>query len=250
MRYGTLILLFISITSCIKQKHTLYLLPNTDSKYAKYQLDSVPEYKIQPSDILAIEVNSTVATTTDLIENKFKVGKNEKADQFNGYLVDNQGLINMPLIGKIKVDNLTCNQASDTIQKNFNQYLQFVTVSVKLGFKFNVLGEVLRPGQIETKSNKINIFEALALAGDITEFGNRQMVKIVRTKENQAEVFVVDVSKRDIISSKFYYIQNNDTIIVDRRKSKTDKSNVTNISLGLSILSILIILFINTRNFR
>ncbi len=250
MRFGILLIVFFSLAACVRHKKTLYLLPHSDAKYEKFQLDTVSEYKIQAADVLAVNIISTVATSTDLIENRFNSSGNNTTDQLKGYLIDSQGFIELPLVGKIKVQGLTCNQASDTIQKNLNQYLQYVTVSVKVGFKFNVLGEIGRPGQIQAITSRVHIYEALALAGDITEFGDRQHVKILRKKGNEVELFVVDVSKKDLITSNLYYLQNNDTIIIDRRKAKTDRANITNVSFGLSLVTLFFSLLITTRNIR
>jgi polysaccharide export outer membrane protein len=140
-------------------------------------------------------------------------------------------------------------EANDTIKNKFSEYLNYTFVKTTLSNnKFTVLGEVKTPGTQKIIGENITIFEALGLAGDLTDFGNRENVRILRKINNETKVYVVDVSKTELISSNAYYILPNDIIYVEPMKVKLFKLNASSISLILSSVSIILILIIRSKS--
>jgi polysaccharide export outer membrane protein len=133
----------------------------------------------------------------------------------------------LPTVGKVKIKGLTLNQAKIEIEKGVQQYINNVSVQVKLiSFKISVLGEVKSPGYYYVYNNQATIFEGLGLAGDIGDFGNRRKIKIVRQTPTGSEVAMLDITDPNILKSKYYYLLPNDVLYVEPLKAKFARSNL------------------------
>ncbi|MFN8437677.1 MAG: polysaccharide biosynthesis/export family protein [Cytophagales bacterium] len=250
---SALILLFIttSLSSCLVQKNIKYLQPRTKTnEVEQFQLNnSYSEYTIEKGDILSIQVNSTVATDVDIIDKKFKSDKGSSGDNLYGYEVDNNGNITLPLLDKVKLEGLSLSQASDTLQKRFQEYIKYVTVKVALKeFRFSVLGEIGKPGQVITPYTKVTIFNAIALSGDFTYYSNRKKVKLLRKEGGYTKVYTLDLSDKNILTSDKYYLKPNDVIIVDTRNVKLIQENIKVFSVMISVVSVGLMVFLRTKN--
>ena len=127
----------------------------------------------------------------------------------------------MPLAGKVEVKNLTVEEAKNRLQSAMNQYVNQTTLIVKLSnFNLTVLGEVTRPGMYKVYQSQINLFEAMAMAGNMTNFAKNSEVRIVRQTDNGSEIVTVDMGSADILSSPYYYLKPNDIIYVEPLKIK------------------------------
>jgi len=211
-----------------------------------HQLDSIPKYKIQIGDVLNVQSSNTVIGKEELVNKKL----NEEAgtDENEGYIVNDKGLIELPLIGSINVVGLSISQANDSIKNKFGEYLNFTYVNTTLSNnKITILGEVKNPGTQKIVGENVTIFEALGLAGDLTDFGNRENVRILRKINNETKIYIVDVSKTELISSNVYYILPNDIIYVEPMKVKLFKLNASSISLILSAISITLLLIARSK---
>jgi polysaccharide export outer membrane protein len=159
------------------------------------------------------------------------------------YLVDNDGFIEFPVLGHLQVGGLTKGELEELISDKLKAYLQNPIVTVRMsGYKISVLGEVARPGIFTVNYEKINIFEALALAGDLTIWGMRDNVKLIRENSNgQSEVININLNRSDIVSSPHYYLQQNDILYVTPNKSKAKNADIgQSAPLWLNATSILI----------
>jgi polysaccharide export outer membrane protein len=167
-----------------------------------------------------------------------------------GYLVDNDGTIELPLIGKVKIGGLRTTDAADTIRTRLGAYLKEPSVVVRnINFKISVLGEVKIPGIFVIPDEKITLPQILSMAGDLTIYGNRSNIMIIREENGKREYARLNLTSREIFDSPYYYLRKNDVVYVEPIKSKmfdTD-SRVRTVPLiisivgGVSTLGILII---------
>lgn len=212
------ILILMILASCVPQKKIKYLqsLQATDTTNA--YLNKRPlDYRIQPGDNLYIRIFS-LDEKTYLFFNRVSSSNN---DQFtndasiylNSYTVDKNGFIDFPIVGRVCVKELNVEQVKEALQKKVDEYLTETLVVVKMvNFKITVLGEVKSPCQLSIYQDEINIFEALAMAGDLTDYANRNKIALVRQTHDGSKVIYLNLNKADIISSEYYYMMPNDII--------------------------------------
>lgn len=163
------------------------------------------------------------------------------------YLVDNEGNIDFPRVGRLKLGGLTKAEAEAVIEKAIRPYMAetagktIVTVRM-VNYKITVLGEVARQGMYTVTNEKISIFEALALAGDLTIYGVRSNVKLIREDATgRKDVYVLNLNDANLINSPYYYLQQNDIVYVEPNKVKAQNSSVGSMTtLWFSATSILI----------
>lgn len=222
--YGKLILFLAVISilsSCVTQKQVKYLQKaqkeDTASVYANKRL---VDYKIQTNDNLYIKVFSVMDEQTYSFFNRQGTGYsndyyNDASIYLNSYSVDDSGYISFPLIGKLFVKDLNIEQAKNLIQMMVNEYLKEANVTVKLvNFNITIVGEVRKPGELKIYQDKINIFEALSLVGDLTDFGDRAKVALIRQTKDGSKVAYLDLNSEKVLSSEYYYLKPNDIIYV------------------------------------
>lgn len=204
--------------------------------------------KITPKDLLTIAVscsNPELAVPFNLLLPNISGGKKEAGKgQLQQYLVDNQGNINFPVLGEINVGGLTKLEVENLIVEKLKTYLKeepIVTVRIT-NYRISVLGEVTRPGSFTISCEKVNLLEAIAMAGDLTIYGMRDNVKLIRTNgDNRREIITLDLNKAETVLSPYYHLQQNDIIYVTPNKVKARNSDVgADTSLWLSATSILV----------
>lgn len=138
-----------------------------------------------------------------------------------GYLVSNEGYIIFPVLGKLYVQNMTLSQLREDLEKRLLEYLTDPLVSVRqLNFNITVLGEVKKPGQYTSASDKVTLLQALGMAGDMTDYGDRTKVKLVRHENGADNTYVIDFTEKNITSSPYYYMQQNDVLYVEPDANK------------------------------
>lgn len=245
-----LLALLISVTGCQSYKKIPYL---KDSETFKSTVET-PLYdaRIMPKDLLVITVNSTdpdAAAPFNLNAQSQAAGGSSfssHSSQVQNYMVDNEGNIEFPVLGKLHLGGLTKTEAENyIIEKLRTSFKEDPIVIVRsMNYKISVLGEVNRPGTFTVANEKINMFEALALAGDMTIYGRRNNVKLLREHgDGTKEIVTLDMNKSEIINSPYFYLQQNDIIYVEPNKAKansTDLGSSTSfwISLSASLISI------------
>jgi polysaccharide export outer membrane protein len=202
-----------------------------------------------PKDMLTIVVSTTDPEAANLfnltVQSPYTTSRNSLSQQpvLQQYLVDNDGFIEFPVLGHLQVGGLTKSELEELICDKLKAYLQNPIVTVRMsGYKISVLGEVAHPGIFTVNYEKINIFEALALAGDLTIWGMRDNVKLIRENSNgQSEVININLNRSDIVSSPHYYLQQNDILYVTPNKSKAKNADIgQSTSLWFSATSILV----------
>jgi len=221
------VLFTIVLSSCVSQKKIKYLQKkqagDTTSFYSNKR--SV-DYKIQPKDNIYIRIFS-LDEKTFMFFNKQSSGggyndyANDASIYLNSYSVTNEGYIDFPIVGKVYVKDLTVEQVKNVLQQLINEYLNETTVVVKMvNFNITIVGEVARPGQYKIYQDEITIFEAFSMAGDLTDFANRNKVALIRSTKGGSKVYYLDLTSDKILTSEFYYLMPDDVIYVSPLKIK------------------------------
>lgn len=199
--------------------------------------------KIMPKDELTILVQTTDPLTSEPF-NLRSTGQTSSKNQITGYLVDNDGMINLPIVGKIHVAGLTKTECEDLIKSKIQPYLartENPLVSVRTSsYRITVIGEVNRPGVIPVATEKISLIEALAEAGDMTIYGKRDNVLLVREdKSGEKHKVRLNMNDANIINSPYYYLQQNDIVYVEPHKVKARNTFFgSNTSIFYSVIGI------------
>ncbi|MDD4609803.1 MAG: polysaccharide biosynthesis/export family protein [Bacteroidaceae bacterium] len=249
-RFNVCIMLFVVLlTSCNSYKQIPYLIDADTFKTSA--TSELYDARIMPKDLLSITVISTnpeasvpFNLTVPTIQNVSMKLVTTSQPVLQSYLVDNTGCVNFPVLGKLKLAGLTKNQAEDFITKKLaTSFKELPIVTVRLiNYKVSVIGEVKRPGTFSVANEKINVFEALALAGDMTVYGMRNNVKLIREDQSGAkQIIKLDFNKAEIVNSPYFYLQQNDVLYVEPNKSKAKNSDIgQSTTLWFSATSIVI----------
>jgi polysaccharide export outer membrane protein len=214
------ILLVLTLSSCVTQKDVEYL---QDPVAGPKSFESVrPEdYRLKPNDELYIQINSlddpsaSITSAGSSVQMMSMGTIQPYGASLISYTIDKDGFLLLPVIGKIQVRNMTTAHVSDTITQQLRNILSQPMVTVKLVNRFvSVLGEVFHPGHYSYSQEKMTIFDAIGLAGDITDFGNKSEVILTRNEDGKNTRIPLDLSKSEILASEYYYIQPNDIIYI------------------------------------
>jgi polysaccharide export outer membrane protein len=216
-------IIFLSLfaTSCISTKSATYFNNLPDSSNIGLERLQPPPFLVQINDVLEISIGGENENTIKYINQYFTGGAGMQA------IVDIDGNIELPKVGKIKVAGLSKEAVKDSITNAYKEYLVDPLVSVKFGnFRFSVLGEVHGPGNFDVQAEKVNIFEAVVKAGDLTQYAIRDDVKIIREIRGERKIISVNLNDKSILNSPDYYINQNDIIYVKARDLKLLTENV------------------------
>lgn len=213
---GLIALLF---SSCVPQKKMLYMQVKDDTDtLATFKNERNLEYRVQPGDNLYIRVVTFDEKTTTLLNPLTTGGRassnaNDAGIYLESYTINDAGYLDFPMTGELYVRNMSVNEIRDLIREKLKEYLLELVVIVKLvNYNLTLLGEVSRPGQYKVYQTDINLFEAVSMAGDLTDFANRNKVAIIRQTRAGSEVIYVDMTKRDVLASDYYYLKPNDIV--------------------------------------
>ncbi|HKL96860.1 MAG TPA: polysaccharide biosynthesis/export family protein [Paludibacteraceae bacterium] len=231
--------------SCAMNKKIPYFtgLESTDSVVGVSQ----HEARIFPDDMLSITVSGidpeavapfNLPVVAYLSPNSDKL---YQTPTFQPYLVDVNGFINFPVLGKVKIGGLKKSEALTHLKSLLDVYLKDPIITMQfMNYKITVLGEVARPGSYTINNERITLMEALGLGGDMTVFGRRDNVLLIRENSGGSKAFVrIDLNSTDLLSSPYYYLQQNDVLYVEPNKTRLSSAASVNVSLYLSALSTL-----------
>jgi polysaccharide export outer membrane protein len=218
-------LLIFTCSSCVSTKKAVYFnnIQDTEQAIVTPELEPV----IKPNDILSITVTSLNPEASDI----FNKAEQPLSPSFNtsttttatGYLVNLDGYIQFPIIGNVRVIDLTQKQLKSQLTKTLvdRKLLVDPVVDIRiLNFRVSVMGEVSRPGVVTVPSEKISILEALALAGDLTVYARRDNVLLIREENGKRITRRIDLTASNILTSPYYYLKSNDIIYAEPNKSK------------------------------
>ena len=233
-----IILVTILFSSCASKRNTVYFQSDTNTINVPSKFN---EEVITADDILNISVTALDMTSiAPFLKEKF-YNSNMEQNLLDGYKVDANGDINFPLIGNIKVADLTTKQAAIKIQELLSKSIIDPIVNVRLlNYKITILGEVKTPGTFKVYDTKITIIQALGLAGDITIYGKKKNIKVIREINGNSVSTEVDLTNSNFISSDFYYLRKNDVVYVEPTFAQIKNSGyigqITNITTILSLI--------------
>lgn len=251
-RHLWLMLLPFLLVACQSYKKVPYF-QDVEVVNEANQQEKLYDARIMPKDLLTIVVsctnpelaipfNLTVASNASLAASTSSNVTTQAALQ--PYLVDNEGNINFPVLGELKLGGLTKREAEQLILDKLKPYMKEIPiVTVRMvNYKISVIGEVARPGTFTISNEKVNLLEALAMAGDMTVYGLRDNVKLIREDANgKQQIMTLDLNNAETILSPYYWLQQNDIIYVTPNKAKARNSDVGNsTSLWFSATSILV----------
>lgn len=226
--------------SCISKKK-YYLLQGTyDMKNASSNYEPI----VQKDDRISILVSTFQKELAEPF-NLNNGGNNNNTNTntnnlITGYLVDSEGNIDFPVLGKLSVAGYTVDQLKLMLNDKLKTYLVDPVINIRiLNFKVSVLGAVQNPGIKEFQTNRVTILDAIAASGDMTPFGRRNDVLIIRDYQGAKSFNHVDLTKASIVNSPYYYLDQNDVIYIQERKSKADASALPNLPLIVSTVSLL-----------
>ncbi len=245
------------LTGCVSTKRLSYFQQepgkvDTLALAARY----VPS--IQPGDVLSVQVSSlnpeasaffnpyTSFAVADRGPVTNTIASTTPLPSVNGYLVDDAGMIDLPMIGKVNVKGKTVAQTKDLLRESLKEYLKEPTVNVRnQNFRISVMGEVMRPSLYTIPNEQITLLEALSLSGDVTIYGRRDNVLVIREENGKRTFSRIDLTRRDLFTSPYYYLHPNDVVYVEPgrvRAATADRANQL-LPIALSALSFVAIIF-------
>ncbi len=240
-----LLVLLLIIQGCTPMSKITYL---NDSQSGEWDVSPIPpKHHLEIGDILMVRVISRNEESNNL----FNIESNTNSANsvltaanlyLNGFTISQEGTIDIPNVGEVFVLNQTLKEAESTISLKAEQFLINPFVIVKLAnFQFTVLGEINAPGNYPVYKEGLTIYDAIAMSGGINDYGNLKKIKIVRSEKNKKQIYNVDLTSSNILTSDFFYLRNNDLIYVQPLKFKGFKKSQS--QLLLSALTTFAVLF-------
>lgn len=239
-----------ALVSCQSYKNVPYLqeLPLSEIETVS---PSLYDARIMPKDLLTIVVscpeepelaepfNLTIATVNSASNRSLY-----SQPMLQQYLVDNEGNIDFPVLGTLHIGGLTKSEAEQLIRERLKpQFKELPIVTVRMiNYKISVLGEVARPGTFTISNEKVNLFEALAMAGDMTIYGLRENVKLIREDDKgEQQIIELNLNDKNILQSPYYYLQQNDILVVTPNKTKAKTADISSsTTIWFSVISSLV----------
>ncbi|MEL7220596.1 MAG: polysaccharide biosynthesis/export family protein [Bacteroidota bacterium] len=221
-----LLLIVLAISSCVKHDELLNFTQGEEFSQLPPDIDNIPTLKIQPDDLMSIRV---LALDLEAVI-PFNIDQPNTTPNLNtggmrpliGYLVNSEGTIDFPILGKIQAAGKTTEELKLDLIERLKPYLKEPVVVVRyLNFRVTVLGEVFRPGTLLFPNERVTVLDAIGQAGDLTPYGNRTNVLIVREQEGQRNFSQLNLQDRHIFESPYFYLQQNDVIYVEPLEAKT-----------------------------
>lgn len=264
----TVVLTILLLASCTSQKNLIYFQNDDlksdnqpDTMLYKYEngyTNSSPEYKLQPHDMIYVQIYSSLDNASSaLFQSTTQSGNTMQANDNTLYLtsyeVDNDGNIDLPTIGKINVLGMSIEEAQNAIKQKAEEFSEGITVTCRMvTFRIKVAGEVNKPGIYTFYQPSVNIFDALLAAGDLTYYGNRQKVRIVRKSETEDAIYTLDIRKASVMKNKNYYLRPGDIVYVEPNKNtktlQTINPPLTTITSSLSLIASVVAIIVSINN--
>ncbi|SDC78167.1 polysaccharide export outer membrane protein [Pedobacter soli] len=259
LKISSLIFVIALSSSCVSNKKIAYFQDIQTVNQAKLENSiAFTEPIIQPDDILSINI-FTLNPQSGAIVNQAAAntvlggGANTAlaSQQVNGFLVDRNGEVELSLIGKVKVSGLTTYHARELIREKAAVVYKEPNVQLRFAnFKVSVLGEVNAPSAYTLPNEKVSVLDALSLAGDLTIYGKRENVLVIRETNGKKEFGRLDLNSSDIFNSPYYYLKQNDVVYVEPNKRKVSASNSAQIQTIGVIASVISVIVLAISNFK
>ena len=239
-----LLLAIVTLSSCITNRDLEYIRSNQEIKKVK---SNKQNYRLQAGDLLSVQIS----TVTEQLHDFFNKEQSSNAQlmvqnpYLYGYLITDDGFLNLPSFGLIKAEGFTLSELENIIKQIAVSYFEQPVVKLNIiNFEVSILGEVNHPGTFNIIDPNVNILYALSLAGDITQFGNRKKVKVIRDENEINRVFYVDLTTNGVLNNADFMLQSHDIIYVaPLRKKFYAFNNITNVvSMALSAVTLYLLI--------
>ena len=255
---GCFLVLFAS--SCISHKELVNFRDADLVAMSPEEIVNATNLTIQSEDLLRIDVNSLVDGAAEVFNPPLSQGGGQQMGQqaqggnytlelFTGYLVDQEGYLELPVLGRVYVEGMTLEEAKAYITGRLTTYLKDPVVSMRfLNLKVTVMGEVYMPGIQRLSNKRVTVLEAIGMAGDMTDYANRNSITIIREEGGERRFAKLNLQSDEIFTSPYYYLQQNDVIYVEPNDAKVatvaDPAQriISYASAGLSLVTLIIAL--------
>lgn len=225
-------------TSCIPSKNLTYFNNISDSQIIRLPQMAKPQAVIMADDLLDIKIAGANEATASLLNTYSIASTGANNATGNNYLVNDDGEIEFPVIGKIKAGGFTKEEFKERLKEKVSKYLKDPLISVRFAnFRFTVLGEVKSAGSFIIPNEKVTVLEALGMAGDMTNYSRRNNVRIVRDSSGQREIGALNFTDKALFTSKYYYLKRNDVIYIEADKSKNRFEGFSRLSTVIATLA-------------
>ncbi|WP_183564150.1 polysaccharide biosynthesis/export family protein [Mucilaginibacter sp. SP1R1] len=212
------ILLLLAFSACAPRRDLVYF-SNMASATAANDIQN-QEVHIRPNDVISVSMNSLSPESNSLFANSKNAPSGSSLTQ-EGFRVNKAGNVHLPLIGDFKIDGMTIEEAQEGIAGALSHYVKSPAVEVQLiNFKITVIGEVNKPSTFTITDEKVNLLEALGMAGDMTVYGKRENVLIIRTEDNHKVMKRLNLNKEETLNSPYFNLRQNDIVYVEPDRSK------------------------------
>ncbi len=237
LKIGLYIVTALFLCSCIPNKKVIYF---PDPAFNYNRPTAIPNgnstYFLQPGDVVNIRIKTLDKETADyfnIMPENGLLNFTNPGFYINSYSIDLDGTIDLPEAGKIEVAGLSVNQAQELVKNTLQPYLSNASILLKLvSFKITVLGEVNNPGYYFIYNDQATLLEGLGLAGDLTDFGNRENITIIRQVDEGSEAILVNLKDPKVLASEYYYLKPNDVVYVQPLKAKNTRNNLNTFTLS------------------
>jgi len=244
-KFAVLLLLSIfTLSSCITNRDLEYIRSNKEIKKVR---TNKQDYRLQVGDLLSVQIS----TVTEQLHDFFNKEQSSNAQlmvqnpYLYGYLIKDDGFLNLPSFGQVKAEGFTLSELENIIKQIAVSYFEQPVVKLNIiNFEISILGEVNHPGTFKIVDPETNILYALSLAGDMTQFGNRKKVKVIRNENEINRVFYVDLTTNGVLNNADFMLQSHDIIYVaPLRKQFYAFNNITNVvSMALSAVTLYLLI--------
>lgn len=248
------LIMFLGLSSCISRKKMTYLkytsaISKGNSEFIdQRQMVKPSDYKIMPYDNLFINVSTLDPRWSAMFNAASEGSMTEESAILQGYWVNNEGDIEIPFIGKVKVQGATLEEVKVKLESTFSSYVKDASIKVRLvNNHVSLIGEVTSPGKYPLTKMRVNVFEALAMAGDLSSYSNRQKIKLIRPTAYGPVIKEFSLGDRSILNSEFYYVMPNDIIYAPPLRGKAFQVNSTVFTVLLTALNAGLVVFTLTQ---
>lgn len=209
--------------SCVPRKKLIYLQPEQMAAPQETFTYEDQEYQLKPKDVIALNIFSLTPGQFDF----FSTPTSEETQSRNQFVIDKEGMVELPAVGKVQISGFTIHQAQDSIREMLEDYLKspLVRITLQTPFIYSILGEAKSPGQYVIIGREMNIMEAIAHSGDLTPFADRSSVRLLRKEKGVLSVHQLDLLDEQLISTDFYQLRSEDIIVVDPLPARTFRDN-------------------------
>ena len=237
-------LIILAVAGCSTQKELSYLNNLYELGGENHFPMDVPDYQVQPRDILYVSVKAQTpeGTLTEMLSDRSSANmnyiSNEGSAYVMGYSIDPEGNITLPLIGDIPVTGMTIYQIRDLFQQKIDSLFRHAYVEVRLlSYKFTVIGEVRAPGSYVNYNDQLTVLEAIGRAGGIAETGTKEKILVIRPQGEETVTYSIDLQDKSLLSSPAYFITPNDVVIVQPNPKKVFNVNLPTISFIIATIT-------------